>query len=93
MNEEIRKLTVRLYDSKKPGDILVVAIKNDDYVSQKGVGRPIICQEQRAEIIDNLKCVDYVVITNKCDKYLSVESLNSNDKKNSLMVRTFLSYI
>ena len=45
------------------GDLLVVAINSDSSVRQlKGEGRPLMNQEERAEIIAQFTCVDYVVI-------------------------------
>jgi rfaE bifunctional protein nucleotidyltransferase chain/domain len=45
------------------GDILVVAINSDASVRQlKGFCRPLMNQEERAEIIAALACVDFVVI-------------------------------
>ena len=58
-----------LNDAKKLGDILVVIVKDDKSIKQKGENRPIICEQQRIEIIDNLKCVDYCILANaKLDK-------------------------
>lgn len=57
-----------LIDAKKLGDILVVAIKDNDTVKSKEKSRPIIDENQRVAIVDELKCVDYtVLITNKAD--------------------------
>lgn len=50
-------------DCKKYGDIVVIAVKHNDAVGLKGYGRPIIDQQQRLELIDNLKSVDYTVLT------------------------------
>lgn len=45
------------------GDCLVLGLNSDASVrSFKGPTRPINCQEDRAEVIDALACVDYVVI-------------------------------
>ncbi len=52
-----------LVAAKALGDILVVAINSDASVRQlKGAGRPIMNQDERAEIIAALACVDFVVI-------------------------------
>ncbi len=52
-----------LQAARKLGDALLVAINSDDSVrALKGAGRPIINQEERAEIIIALGCVDYVVV-------------------------------
>ncbi|MEW6733551.1 MAG: D-glycero-beta-D-manno-heptose 1-phosphate adenylyltransferase [Acidobacteriota bacterium] len=48
------------------GDLLVVGINSDRAVHQlKGNGRPIMPEEERAEIIAALSCVDYVTIFNE----------------------------
>ena len=45
------------------GDLLVLAINGDASVRAiKGPGRPIQCQEDRAEILASLECVDYLAI-------------------------------
>lgn len=45
------------------GDLLVVGVNSDEQVSiQKGVGRPVIPADQRAELIAALDSVDYVTI-------------------------------
>jgi D-glycero-beta-D-manno-heptose 1-phosphate adenylyltransferase len=45
------------------GDRLLVAINSDESVTTlKGDGRPIIPQEERAEILGALECVDFVII-------------------------------
>lgn len=50
-----------LNKAKQLGDILLVALNSDSSVrSIKGPKRPIVCQEERAFIMSNLKCVDYV---------------------------------
>ena len=55
-----------LNKAKKLGDILVVGINNDSFIKKtKGKNRPIIPQDQRAELLLGLKAVDYVFITNK----------------------------
>ena len=50
-----------LKESKKRGDILVVALNSDSSVRQlKGKGRPILYENERAEIIASFSFVDYV---------------------------------
>jgi D-beta-D-heptose 7-phosphate kinase/D-beta-D-heptose 1-phosphate adenosyltransferase len=46
------------------GDILVVGVNTDESVRtlSKGNGRPIVPQDQRAEVLAALTCVDYVVL-------------------------------
>lgn len=50
-----------LNKSRLFGDVLVVALNSDSSVQRiKGPKRPVVNQEERAFIISNLKCVDYV---------------------------------
>ena len=45
------------------GDFLIVGINSDESVrTLKGAGRPLIPEEERAEILASLECVDGVVI-------------------------------
>ncbi len=45
------------------GDVLVVAINDDVATSRrKGAGRPVVPQDERAELVAALSCVDYVTI-------------------------------
>jgi rfaE bifunctional protein kinase chain/domain/rfaE bifunctional protein nucleotidyltransferase chain/domain len=53
---------LHLEEAKKLGDILVVTITPDIYVN-KGPGRPIYTQDQRALMISALQVVDLVAIT------------------------------
>jgi len=53
-----------LQEARKLGDVLVVAVNSDASVRglNKGPGRPILPQDERAEIIAALEGVDYVTI-------------------------------
>jgi D-beta-D-heptose 7-phosphate kinase/D-beta-D-heptose 1-phosphate adenosyltransferase len=49
--------------SKQLGDILIVALDDDESVKQlKGSGRPIINENERLRIISALDSVDYVIV-------------------------------
>src|SRR5215218_5999689 len=49
--------------AKQLGDLLVVGINSDEQVKQqKGAGRPIVPDTERAEIVASLEPVDYVTI-------------------------------
>ena len=51
-----------LQASQQLGDILVVAVNSDASVRElKGDNRPLIPEEERAEMLAGLECVDYVV--------------------------------
>jgi D-beta-D-heptose 7-phosphate kinase/D-beta-D-heptose 1-phosphate adenosyltransferase len=49
-----------LKEAKKLGDVLVVGLNSDRSVSLMKPRRPIIPQEQRAEILASLDMIDYV---------------------------------
>lgn len=52
-----------LQAARKLGDCLVVAINSDTSVTQlKGQNRPLVPEDERAEMLAGLACVDYVVI-------------------------------
>jgi rfaE bifunctional protein nucleotidyltransferase chain/domain len=52
-----------LEGAKVLGDVLVVAVNSDEQVrKQKGEDRPLIPQDQRAEIVSALAAVDFVTI-------------------------------
>ena len=52
-----------LRESKRCGDILVVAINSDSSVVRlKGSGRPILPEAERAAILSAFECVDYVIV-------------------------------
>ena len=62
-----------LKESKKKGDVLVVALNSDSSVRKlKGKGRPILNENERAEIISSFSFVDYITffIEEKVDKVL-----------------------
>lgn len=49
--------------SRNLGDILVVAVDDDDSVRRvKGPGRPVIAARERVRILDAMDAVDYVVV-------------------------------
>lgn len=51
-----------LEDARRRGDVLVVALNEDDGVRElKGEGRPLVGFEERAELLLGLRCVDWVV--------------------------------
>lgn len=57
-----------LQEAKKAGDILVVAINSDDSVRAiKGEKRPLLPENERAELLAALECVDYVMIFPELD--------------------------
>ena len=58
------------------GDILVVGINSDESVQTlKGPGRPVIPENERAEILASLECVDAVVIFDELTPQKTVTAL------------------
>lgn len=52
-----------LQAARQLGDLLVVAVNSDSSVKElKGENRPLIPEQERAEMLAGLECVDYVVI-------------------------------
>ncbi len=52
-----------LAEARRQGDALIVAVNADSSVRQfKGDLRPIVPEDERAELIASLACVDYVVL-------------------------------
>lgn len=52
-----------LREAKAKGDILVIMLNSDVSVRMlKGASRPIVCQEDRAYVLEALEMVDYICI-------------------------------
>ena len=65
-----------LEEAKALGDILVVGINSDRSVRNiKGPLRPILPEEERAEILSGLGCVDYITIFDEADPLELISSL------------------
>lgn len=57
-----------LQEAKKLGDILVIGVNSDDSVRQlKGEKRPLVPEDERAEMLAGLECVDFVTIFSELD--------------------------
>ena len=57
-----------LQQAKEQGDILIVAINSDESVRAiKGDKRPLVPEDERAEVLAALECVDYVMIFPELD--------------------------
>jgi len=62
--------------AKSEGEILVVGLNSDESIrSIKGDKRPIIGQDQRAEILASLGCVDYVTLFNEPDPLRLIQAI------------------
>ncbi|HEY4036013.1 MAG TPA: adenylyltransferase/cytidyltransferase family protein [Ktedonobacteraceae bacterium] len=52
-----------LEQARRLGDFLVMGLNSDESVRKlKGLGRPLVPEQERAEILAALMCIDYVTI-------------------------------
>ncbi len=52
-----------LQEARSLGDFLILGLNNDDGVRRlKGPGRPLVPEQERAELLAALSCIDYVTI-------------------------------
>ena len=83
-----------LKEAKKHADNLIVVVMNDrDGTYIKGNNRPIINQNDRAEIINDLKCVDFV---NICEHNVNInipKNRRELDDKSILLWDRYISLI
>lgn len=65
-----------LQAAKAQGDVLIVGLNSDESVrGLKGPPRPLIPQEQRAEVLAALEAVDYVVIFNESVPHETIQAV------------------
>ena len=58
------------------GDVLVIGLNSDESVrSIKSPKRPIVNQDERAEVLASLWCVDYIILFNEPDPLLLIQSI------------------
>ena len=68
-----------LKKTKEYGDNLIVLLNSDKSVKAiKGESRPINCEEDRAEILSSLSCVDYVVLFDENSPAKLLENIKPN---------------
>ena len=68
-----------LKKTKEYADKLIVMLNSDISVkSIKGENRPINCEEDRAEILSSLSCVDYVVLFDEKSPANLLENIKPN---------------
>ena len=59
--------------ARAEGDVLVVGVNSDSSVRQiKGPGRPIVPEDQRAEVLAALACVDFVTLFDEPDPLVTI---------------------
>jgi rfaE bifunctional protein nucleotidyltransferase chain/domain len=62
--------------ARSMGDALVVGLNSDDSIrTLKGAGRPVIPEQERAEILANFDCVDAVVVFDELTPQKTVAAL------------------
>jgi rfaE bifunctional protein nucleotidyltransferase chain/domain len=65
-----------LQEARSLGDLLVVGLNSDDSArALKGPNRPLVPQDERAEVLAALACVDYVTIFEEITAVALVETL------------------
>jgi D-beta-D-heptose 7-phosphate kinase/D-beta-D-heptose 1-phosphate adenosyltransferase len=62
--------------ARSEGDVLVVGLNSDESTrSIKQKNRPIVSQDQRAEVLAGLECVDYITVFNEPDPLKLIQAL------------------
>ncbi len=62
--------------AKAEGDILVVGLNSDRSVREiKGPTRPIVSEDDRAEVVASLDCVDFVTLFDEPDPLVTIQML------------------
>ena len=52
-----------LKEARKTADVLILALNSDSSVRKlKGDKRPLVCEDERAEVLAGLECVDFITI-------------------------------
>jgi len=65
-----------LAEARAKGDVLVVGLNSDASVkSIKFDNRPVVIQDQRAEVLAGLACVDYITIFDEPDPLLLIQAI------------------
>lgn len=65
-----------LLTARAQGDVLVVGVNSDDSVRRlKGPARPLVPQQERAELLAGLECVDFVVVFEEDTPIATLEQL------------------
>lgn len=58
-----------LEEAKNFGDVLIIGLNSDSSVSKIKPGRPVIPEQQRAEVLSALYMVDYIILFNEDTPY------------------------
>jgi len=65
-----------LKEARGQGDCLVIGLNSDQSMRQiKDPARPLISEDQRAEVLAALECVDYIVLFDEADPFKLIEEI------------------
>ncbi len=64
-----------LRQAKKLGDILAIGLNTDASVSKIKPGRPVISEQQRAEVLSALEMVDYITLFDEDTPYQLIKEI------------------
>ena len=65
--------------AKALGDILIIGLNSDSSVKIiKGDKRPVVSQEQRAEVLSALSCTDYITLFDEPDPFNLISAIRPN---------------
>ncbi len=65
-----------LTEAKSKGDILVLGLNSDKSVRLiKGEKRPVVCHDQRAEVLAGLWCVDFITVFDEPDPLELIQTI------------------
>src|SRR6185295_17873447 len=74
-----------LTEAREQGDVLVVGLNSDVSVrGLKGAARPIVPEQQRADLLLGLRCVDYVHIFDEATPIAFLEQVKPDVHVNGL---------
>jgi D-beta-D-heptose 7-phosphate kinase/D-beta-D-heptose 1-phosphate adenosyltransferase len=64
-----------LSEAKKLGDLLVIGLNSDSSISRIKPGRPIIPEQQRAEVLSALEMIDYISLFDEETPYELIKEM------------------
>jgi len=65
-----------LKGARAKGDVLVLGLNSDSSVRKlKGKGRPLVNEKERAELLSEFECIDYITIFNELTVDMTLEIL------------------
>ena len=74
--------------AKEQCEYLIVGVTTDELCESRKGKLPIICQDDRVEIVRSIRYVDKVVLQNDMDKLAAVKKYNAGRSGSALIMRT-----